>query len=193
MNTFEKAKKLTSMTLEIYGHVADNAFFGEVTDWTFVVRHCGKKVFGLCDFVNQEIILDPRVMEYGTWEEIKGVILHECAHALAGIERSNKNIMAHGKLWRKWANRLGCNPRAKANLSPALMEHYHIKTEPKYRIISIINDKVTVHGAAGRKMKNLSQRYYPNVENSLGNLYLIESVLFKKLDTIESIKRHAFQ
>lgn len=193
MTNLEKAQKLVEITLSIYGDYADNDFFGDATDWEFVVRHCGKNVFGLCSFGSNEIILDPRVMEYGTWDEIKEIVLHECAHALAGIEYGNKNIIAHGKLWRSWATRLGCNPRAKASFGEELMRHYHTKSNPKYHIISIIGNKVTVHGNAGRKMKNLERRHYPNVANSLGNLYLIDYATFQKLNDINEIKQHAFR
>ena len=191
------AKTLTNKTLETYGAVASNIYFGSHNEWTFVVRHCGKNVFGLCNLVKKEIILDPRVMEHGTWGDIKEVVLHECAHALAGLEltASKKNVMAHGKLWRSWAKRLGCSPRAKLTRSDTLMQEYYTAqtNTKKYKIISVIDNKVTVHGYAGRKLKNLKNRHYPSVKNSLGNLYLIETSLYEKAKTVDDIQQYAFQ
>ena len=75
-----------------------------------------------------------------------------------------------------------------------MQEYYTAQTNTKkYKIISVIDNKVTVHGYAGRKLKNLKNRHYPSVKNSLGNLYLIETSLYEKAKTVDDIQRYAFQ
>lgn len=193
MTIIEKAHKLVEIALSTYGEMADSPWFGHHSEWSLHIRKNRKNIFGLCIFNTKEIVLDERLIQYGTWDEIKEVVLHECAHALAGIEYKNDRVIGHGKLWRTWAKRLGANPRATAKFNDELMSHYNTKPRCKYYVISIIDDKVTVHSRAGRKLKNLEVRHYPNVKNSLGNLFMIDVNDYDEGLPVDTVKAKAFR
>ena len=61
--------------------------------------------FGCCNFSTKTISLSRILTQLNSSEKVKGTILHEIAHALAGRHS------AHGKAWRVKAAEIGCNPQ----------------------------------------------------------------------------------
>lgn len=168
--TAEKCHRLFDIALSIYGEVASNPYFGHHSDWKFSIEDCGY-CYGLCDFGTKTIILNVKHFNAGNWNDIKDTILHECAHALAGIEISGTRIIGHGKLWKSWASRLGARPKATATLkSTPLVDLYRGK---KYYIVSIVDGKVEVHSGSDRRLKNIEGRYFKHKPYTLKSLYHI--------------------
>lgn len=66
-----------------------------------------KSALGLCNYTKKTIFLSEyfvgRISDY----EIKDTILHEIAHALAGIRHSHRG---HGWQWKKICREIGANP-----------------------------------------------------------------------------------
>lgn len=59
--------------------------------------------FGQCDYLNRCIILSFPLVESNGVEQVRDTILHEIAHALAGLKAK------HGPLWVMVAKRIGCD------------------------------------------------------------------------------------
>lgn len=75
-----------------------------LNDWTFAFNR-RKRAFGMCDFQKRTIYLSAVLTELNGEAEVKGTLLHEIAHALAGPGAG------HGPVWRKVARAVGAKPR----------------------------------------------------------------------------------
>lgn len=73
--------------------------------WTFDFFKSSVSV-GRCRYGDKKILFSTLFLATPE-EEIKDVLLHEIAHALAGYEA------AHGPVWKKWAVKVGCKPEVK--------------------------------------------------------------------------------
>lgn len=74
-----------------------------LTDWNFCFDRA-KKRFGLCNYTTKTISLSRYLVELNTLENVQKVILHEIAHALAGIHAG------HGPKWKKIVQEIGGVP-----------------------------------------------------------------------------------
>lgn len=167
------------MILEKYADRADNKIFGSPEKWEFKIRSLDSDTLGYCNYVKREIVLSEILVNHGTKEEIVDTLLHELAHAFAGIERTSKRYMGHGKLWKSWARRLGCDARAECVMSPRLSEAYKeafpekLNKKPKYYIVHDKGDSVERRGSCNRRLKDLAMRGYKNEPKTIGHLWMI--------------------
>lgn len=191
--TFEQCNHLMVETLEKYGSHASNKFFGKASDWTFRVENLNGDTLGICNFRKKIIALDSNHFEKGTVEELTDTVLHECAHALAGIVRTGKSVMVHGKLWKQWAVIVGAKPSALAVISyvtPAVERTHNYK----YFIISVVGDDIEVHSGCKRRLVRLSTRYYSDKEYTRGNLYHIKVEDYERFkDQPQTIRQLSFR
>ena len=133
--------------------------------WSFAWNR-RKRHFGLCRYGSMRIELSAVLMPHETAEAIRGTILHEIAHALAGPEAG------HGPLWRAVARTLGVpDPRARREHTsdPSALP------EPAYLLVS--GEKVVKHyfRHPGRKFEaSLPQRWVGGDYSTLGTLKLVK-------------------
>ena len=76
-----------------------------VSDWDFAFDRAQAR-FGCCHWRTRKITLSRYHAEHGTEADITETILHEIAHALAGVSAK------HGLKWKIIARRIGANPKA---------------------------------------------------------------------------------
>ena len=74
-----------------------------VTGWTFGFNR-GKRTMGLCRYKEKRIELSYHFVIRNVAEEVRDVILHEIAHALAG------HAAGHGPKWRARCREIGARP-----------------------------------------------------------------------------------
>lgn len=171
----EKIQKLAEIALSTYGHMADNAFFGHHSNWSIVVGELPNRALGVCYIVRQKIVINAEHVQIDSWEDIKDTVLHEVAHALAGVEKSRGGRnMAHGKLWKSWAKRLGAKPSAKAAIKRDHLSIADQYKDAKYLIVCFVNNNVEVYSACNRKLKNLHTRGMRNKQHTFGNLFHVK-------------------
>lgn len=80
-----------------------------------------KRALGRCFFLNKKpvrIDLSSHWLAYLSEDEIRDTILHEIAHAKAGVEAG------HGYKWKATAQAIGANPKRTADLPPQLLEKF---------------------------------------------------------------------
>lgn len=192
----EKAKALFTIAMNIYGRVADNAYFGDASEWTISFENLKTNIMGLCYVRGQHIKINANHPELQSWDQLKDTVLHECAHAFAGIEVSKSGrVMAHGKLWKQWASRLGAKPIAKHTSKitdqDALIKHH---SQSKYILAFIKDGTVEVVSSCNRRLKNLHRRCVPNRKETFGHLYhVVVSDFINYKDDCELLKLKAFQ
>ena len=94
--------------------------------WHFEFEEC-KSSLGRCHYMEEKITLSKWYAELNKEKEIEDTILHEIAHALAWI---NDKCRGHGKIWKRWAKKVGANPQAcsKSNLAHP-QNHYKYAQE----------------------------------------------------------------
>ena len=79
-----------------------------LTGWTLAFIEA-KRRLGDCHFRHHVIRISRTHALEGSEEQIRGTVLHEIAHAIAGREAG------HGPLWKVTARRIGATPRAMAD------------------------------------------------------------------------------
>jgi predicted SprT family Zn-dependent metalloprotease len=72
--------------------------------WTLKLNK-RRSALGVCNFEEKTIYLSTHFIEHNSIEQVKEIILHEIAHALAG------RTGGHGPQWVKQCRRLGIEPR----------------------------------------------------------------------------------
>ncbi len=92
MNTAQ-AEKLATKLMHEHG----------LTDWTFRFDNAVSR-FGLCSYRKKEISLSKQLVELNSEAEVRDVILHEIAHAIAPKGEG------HGRVWKETALAIGCSP-----------------------------------------------------------------------------------
>jgi predicted SprT family Zn-dependent metalloprotease len=92
MNLFA-AKKLAHELMHAHGLLPD---------WTFAFDKAIRR-FGSCNERKKRITLSARLTELNSSADVRETILHEIAHALAGVRAG------HGAKWRRTAAAIGCN------------------------------------------------------------------------------------
>ena len=121
--------------------------------WTFNWNN-RKRAFGICDYRKKEISLS-KFMFNNTKEKARldflDTILHEIAHALAFI---NDGHCGHGKPWKKWAVKVGANPKATAEV-----KRINDMAGVKYVIIDTSNNDKIIH----RYYRKPNQRMYDTI------------------------------
>lgn len=75
-----------------------------LSDWRFAFNR-RRRAFGLCDYTYRTIYLSAVLTELNDEAQVRGTILHEIAHALAGHEAG------HGPKWQEVALQIGARPR----------------------------------------------------------------------------------
>ncbi len=76
-----------------------------LADWSFAFnRH--KTHLGLCRYDDRRIELSIHYVLANDEPSVRDTVLHEIAHALAGP------AAGHGRLWKRWCERLGATPRS---------------------------------------------------------------------------------
>lgn len=88
----EGARRLARQLMDRYGLQRWSLRFGQAYT-----------VFGRCDQRQQRITLSAPLVRLNDRQEVRGVILHEIAHATTADE-------GHGHLWKAQARKLGCRP-----------------------------------------------------------------------------------
>lgn len=78
--------------------------------WRFKLDRAFSR-FGLCSYTRRTIFLSLPLARAGEEEQVRGTILHEIAHAIAGPEAG------HGPEWKRVARSLGTRPTACGELS----------------------------------------------------------------------------
>jgi predicted SprT family Zn-dependent metalloprotease len=78
---------------------------GLVPRWKFVFDRAIRR-FGSCNERKRLITLSARLTEMNSEYQVRDTILHEIAHALAGVRAG------HGRKWRRVASIIGCNARS---------------------------------------------------------------------------------
>ena len=78
--------------------------------WRFAFDHARARC-GSCHYGKRRITLSRHFVPRNDETEVKDVILHEIAHALAGPRA------AHGEAWRRIARQIGARPQASAPVS----------------------------------------------------------------------------
>jgi predicted SprT family Zn-dependent metalloprotease len=77
----------------------------ECEDWTFTLKPWETRL-GLCDYKRKAIGINKTYAEQQSSEMVLDTLKHEIAHIKAG------RPSGHGIVWRKWAEKIGCTPRA---------------------------------------------------------------------------------
>jgi predicted SprT family Zn-dependent metalloprotease len=144
-------KKTKSELLELATIAKDELIKHDLWDkgWRFAWNN-RKSAFGICRYRERTVELSRFLSDRVSMETMLDTLLHEIAHALAGGKAG------HGPEWKKWARRLGCDPKAvkDVDLKPEDMEF-------KY---AIIDDKGEIlkgyHKRPSRKMiRSLPNRF----------------------------------
>lgn len=193
----EKIQTVALDALEKYGHLAENDNFGHVGEWDVLVDDLSqqnRQALGLCKFLTKDIIIDINHVKENDWSDVLDTVMHEVAHALAGVEISPKGrMMGHGKRWKRWAKRLGATPKAKAKFSNDEAQD-RIHRSSKYVIMYIDGDHCELVTSCDRKLKNLRGKMMPNRPNTSGKLFYIHTERYYENEgNVEYIKKQAFQ
>ena len=109
-----------------------------------------KKYMGKCDYEKNEISLSRFHSINQTHEQVTDLILHEIAHALAGLEAG------HGPKWKEIAVQLGARPKACAETPNEILEkHQSVKNRVQ------VEDLVTFKDRQGRVLSGIVLRKNP--------------------------------
>lgn len=175
----EEAITIMDEVLTRFGPYADNMDCGHVSDWDLVFSD-NIKVLGLCNLSRRVITINSEYAARAPREAVRDTILHECAHALAGIEMSrNGRRMAHGKHWKMWARRVGANPNA-TKCTSKLGEFGEdiaankISKPPKWVVVADRGDHLEKVSEAGRRMKDIGKKLVKGDRSTLGKLWMVE-------------------
>ena len=84
---------------------------GNISDYELMVSFGHKSSLGVCDFVERKIYIAVSAIQLLPEANIKEIILHEIAHALAGYDAG------HGPEWQSIARRVGSNGSREAEAS----------------------------------------------------------------------------
>lgn len=84
---------------------------GLVGEWSFDFDHARRRA-GQCDFYRHRVTLSAPLMRLYQSEQVREVILHEIAHALAGARHH------HDRVWRETAERIGAKPQTRLSNTP---------------------------------------------------------------------------
>lgn len=84
-----------------------------------LTRH--KTAAGLCRYKTRTIALSRPFVELNDVDEVTDTILHEIAHALAGV------TAAHGPRWKRYAVRVGARPERCADVANVKFPEYRYK------------------------------------------------------------------
>lgn len=193
----EKIQTVALDALEKYQHQADNEDFGNVGEWDVTVEdltHRKKYALGVCNFLNKDIVIDINHVKENDWNDVLDTVMHEVAHALAGVEISPKGrMMGHGKRWKTWAKRLGATPSAKAKFTSNESDD-RIHRGSKYVILYVDGDYCELVSSCDRKLKNLNRRMMPKRPNTTGKLFFMHAEMyFGNENNIDRIKQKSFQ
>ncbi len=168
MNTND-ARALMMKTLERYAPIANNKHMGDPSEWSLNFREAEdmpvKNALGTCNIGRKIITINAEFVANAPKAEVIDTILHECAHALCGIEISPRGRrMAHGKRWKSWARRVGASPSA-TTCSSKLGEYGEniaankVKKLPKWVVVADRGDHLERVSDAGRKMVRLETKF----------------------------------
>lgn len=131
--------------------------------------------YGYCDYKNKTIVLNlDHVLNSGI-EEIAETILHESAHAVAYHLHGDGG---HGKHWKRVSRLFGSSPLAKSPME----ENLAAKVGSKYKLV-VLNDKsytVELVGTAGRKLKDLHNKWAAGRRETKGMLWLVRTEDFER-------------
>lgn len=169
---FKELEDIMYDTLNGYAYKAVNKNFGYPDDWNFVITQIDP--LGSCRFKEKMIVLDIDHWRYGSDDDVLDTLLHECAHALCGIEISKTGRqIAHGKTWRYFATLVGATPKAKACVQDKRpIEEVH--KDKKYFIVHDTGTTLRPMGGCGRKLKNMANRFFKHTPETKGNLWLVK-------------------
>lgn len=76
------------------------------------------RALGRCCYGTKTIEFQPRYMQQNDWEQVRGTILHEAAHAIAG------HYAGHGASWARVARELGLENPSAINYTAKLTKRY---------------------------------------------------------------------
>lgn len=83
------------------------------TGWTQVTDRA-KNRLGQCRYVKRQLSFSEDFLRLNEWDTIRGVALHEIAHALVGPGHG------HDVVWRQRARSIGCPPEVCSSTAPAI-------------------------------------------------------------------------
>lgn len=95
-HTTEGTRRYAFVKMDGYGLIEDG--------WTFKISHRMTKALGKCHWPTKTITLAWWVVQRLEWPDVRDVILHEIAHALAG------QAEGHSNQWKKYAVMVGARP-----------------------------------------------------------------------------------
>lgn len=178
MYTFEQLNHVMYQTLSRFHENATNKHFGYVGDWELKIVD-DNKFLGLCSYKEKIIYLNRWMVETCSDEQVLDTLRHECAHALAGVEYSKTGrCMGHGKLWKKWARLVGCDPRAKVShekLAEGSEKQFSKGNRGyKYYIVFKNGSSLEIVHKCKRRLKNLHGRQMKGRPETLGKLFHVE-------------------
>lgn len=174
MRTFAELENLMYNTLNKYSKHLDS----DPMKWKLKIDDI--KCLGICYEFSKTIVLNKWMVENSPIDQVIDTLMHECAHAFAGEEISERgNRMIHGKKWKQWARRLGATPKATvpiSELGKGATEQFSSKTRKmKYHIVYIDNrdnpTKVEIVSSCKRKLSHLENRGMKGKTHTRGNLW----------------------
>lgn len=181
----DSLKKLMDDTLLKYGEEASNRHFIHASVWRLELADGKERFLGRCSYRTRLIELNIDHVKLDSFECVKDTLLHECAHALCGVVRRRDGKRSHhGKEWKAWARRLGCNPASTNHVDrePVDVVTEAIREKRKWIIVSIDDDgTVTPWCHAGRRLKNLAYRAMPKAREATdGKLWHIPTEIYRQ-------------
>ena len=99
-----------------------------LTGWRPILLNSFRRA-GVCKYRTKEIGVSKKFLEYLTFAEVKDIILHEIAHAIAGY------AAGHGPLWKKVCIKIGARPERLLSLESLTNEKAvieNVMTQKKY-------------------------------------------------------------
>lgn len=128
--------------------------------------------FGLTYFDYKVISLDSQFFLYAPDIEVMDTLMHECAHAIVGVERTKSGHIYHGKRWKDMARKLGSRTTARK-----IIDLSWLKMPPsKYRIVyKDDSGELECVGYCDRFIKRLEDRRYDDRKETYGRLWLMDT------------------
>lgn len=176
MNTTE-IETLIGVVLSRYATSTDNDRFGHVDGWGVQFKGLGGTIMGTCNLTKHIITIDMDHDMHRDGDQLKDTVLHECAHALAGIEVSTTGRrMAHGRRWKRWASLLGASPTATQRPKDHAAAYAKMAATSKYQIVYLSEDgAVKPMSICNRRLKNIERRGFKSIPASRGRLWYIRT------------------
>lgn len=133
--------------------------------WTFVFN-AAMSYAGECRYVEKQIRVSKPIAEIETEDFVYETVRHEVAHAL-----TDPRAKAHGQEWKRWAVRVGAQPKATYTSSEVL----EAATLKRAKYVLCCDGKVIrpyLRKPNAKTMNTIKERWMPGKkEETLGKLY----------------------